>query len=107
MTTFGSSPSLTVLYNSNKAVLNTVLDLAEKFGLVTTDAETPEEGIPTLQLTGVMPYIILKSAEGDEISGEVIERLRNRVEELHGFNCAILHASSRGNNSVAVMEITP
>jgi len=106
MTTFGSSPNLTVIYR-DKAVLRTVLDLAEQFGLVTTDTETPEEGIPTLQLTDVMPYIILKSAEEDEISGEVVERLRNRVEELHGFNRAILHASPRGGNSVAVMEITP
>ena len=105
MTTFGSSPNLTVIY-SDKATLKTVLDLAEKFGLVTTDVETPEEGVTTLQLTDVMPYIVLKNAEGD-ISGEVVERLRDGVEELHGFNRAILHASPRGDNSVAVMEITP
>ncbi|OFW88548.1 MAG: hypothetical protein A3J37_05385 [Alphaproteobacteria bacterium RIFCSPHIGHO2_12_FULL_45_9] len=104
MTTFGSSPNLTVIY-SDKAVLKTVLDLAEQFGLVTSEVETLEEGIPTLQLTDVTPYIILKSEEG-EISGEVVERLRDGVEELHGFNRAILHASPRGNNSVAVMEIT-
>jgi hypothetical protein len=107
MTTFGSSPNLTVIYNNDKAVLKTVLDLAERFDLVTTNLETPEEGIPTLLLSAITPYIILKSAEEDEISGEVVEGLRNGVEELHGFNRTILHASARGGNSVAVMEIAP
>ncbi len=84
------------------SVLNNILTLAQTFGLSVTDANAPIREIPCAKIS----IAVLKGAE-DEIGGDVVERLRDGVEELYGFNSAILHGSARGGNSVATMQIYP
>jgi hypothetical protein len=100
MTAIGSSSSILVICAGTQPI-EQIINLAGSFGICSYP-------MPSV-INKCCPEVTMTVLRGPDefINGEMVTRLRDAIEEVFGFNSAILHAFQDGRNAVSCMEVFP